>query len=427
MANEFDDTPVHTSESLAANGKDAIEKPPPASVTMAPIAHSADQARQIAEVQVMMTVAKGDPRQEAIVWAGMRRACTRFRFAQKAKYAFPRGKQLISGLGIKSIRELAIIYGNIDYGYRVLDLEGDVSWVEAYAWDMEKNVRVVRKFPVKHWRDLKGGGEAVESERDKYEVVAGTTQRRVRSCLEQLLPADYLEEAEILIDKTLKKGDGRPMADRLRDVQVRFSEVGVSTEQIEAYLQHPIRAIVPEELPRLQQIYTSIRDGVMRVSDAFPVIITDSAVTPKTETKPDEKPRDVQAVANKESARPEPTAPKTEVVTKPATREPDPDKAPSGSDVAPKMVKLILGRLRNTYKMSDEQIKMALGGPIEGAPLEELQRVIGECEKHFLNQKKMGDSKDGQLALTPPGGDAAPEGEVEKKSDKDKGKENYDF
>lgn len=135
--------------------------------------------------------------------------------------------------------------------------------------------------------------------------------------------------------------------------------------------------------------------------------------------------------AKSETKEPEPTAPKTDVVTKPAAREPDPGETQTGSDVAPKMVELILGRLRSTYKMSDEQIKMALGGPIEGAPLEELQRVIDECEKHFLSQKKVGDSKDEQLALTPTEGDAAPEGEVEKKSDKDKDKDkdkdNFDF
>jgi len=416
MINEFDNVPVHTSESLTEN-KDARDKTVPTVTTMAPIAHNADQARQIAEVQVMMTVAKGDPRQEAVVWAGMRRACKRFRFAQKAKYAFPRGGQMISGLGIKSIRELAIIYGNIDYGYRVLDLEGDVSWVEAYAWDMEKNVRVVRKFPVKHWRDLKGGGEAVESERDKYEVVAGITQRRVRSCLEQLLPADYLEEAEILIDKTLKKGDGRPMADRLRDVQVRFSEVGVSTEQIEAYLQHPIRAIVPEELPRLQQIYTSIRDGVMKVTDAFPVIITDNGVAPNAEPKPAEKPHGTKAEdgeSGKGTKEPEPT-PKTEVVTKPATDESW--KTSPAQEAAPKMFELMLGRLRNTFKMSDEQIKAALGGPIEGAPFEELSRVVERCEKEFLEKQSSGKPKEGELDLTPASSVAGVIVEEEKEED----------
>lgn len=270
MSNEFDNVPVHTAQSLAQREKDnaAIERQP-ADVQMARVGYTADQARQIAEVQVMMTVAKGDPRQDVRVWGAMQRVCKRVRFAEQAKYAFKRGGKLITGLGIKSIRELATIYGNIDYGYRELEREGDTSWVEAYAWDMERNVRVVRKFPVRHWRDKQGGGEEVTAERDKYEVVAGMAQRRVRSCLEQLLPADYLEEAEHLIDKTLKDGDGRPLADRIRDLQVAFAEFGVTPEDLEGFLQHPVRAILPEEIPRLQQIFISLRDGIMSPSEVF--------------------------------------------------------------------------------------------------------------------------------------------------------------
>ncbi len=299
--NEFDNVPVHTSESLADQEKAALAKREARVTTMAPIAHSAEQSRQIAEVQAMMTVAKGDPRDDVVVWTRMRRVCQRYGFAQRAKYAFPRGNKMVAGLGIKAIRELATIYGNLDYGYRVMDLEDDISWVEAFAWDLEKNVRVVRKFPVKHWRDKTGGGEAVESERDKYEIVAGITQRRVRSCLEQLLPADYLDEAETLIDKTLKDGDGRPMADRLRDMQVLFLEVGVTDEQLEAYLQHPIKAIVPAQLPRLQQIYTSIRDGIMKVSEAFPPVTAKRVVPPPKDTPP-EKPKKAAETAKTKKA-----------------------------------------------------------------------------------------------------------------------------
>lgn len=269
MSNEFDNVPVHTAQSLAQREKETAMERQPADVQMARVGYTADQARQIAEVQVMMTVAKGDPRQDVRVWGAMQRVCKRVRFAEQAKYAFKRGGKLITGLGIKSIRELATIYGNIDYGYRELEREGDTSWVEAYAWDMERNVRVVRKFPVRHWRDKQGGGEEVTAERDKYEVVAGMAQRRVRSCLEQLLPADYLEEAEYLVDKTLKDGDGRPLADRIRDLQVAFAEFGVTPEDLEGFLQHPVRAILPEEIPRLQQIFISLRDGIMSPSEVF--------------------------------------------------------------------------------------------------------------------------------------------------------------
>jgi hypothetical protein len=296
MSNEFDNVTVHTAQSLAQRETEttAMERRP-ADVQMARVGYTADQARQIAEVQVMMTVAKGDPRQDDRVWGAMHRVCKRVRFAEQAKYAFKRGGKLITGLGIKSIRELATIYGNIDYGYRELEREGDTSWVEAYAWDMERNVRVVRKFPVRHWRDKQGGGEEVTAERDKYEVVAGMAQRRVRSCLEQLLPADYLEEAEYLVDKTLKDGDGRPLADRIRDLQVAFAEFGVTPEDLEGFLQHPVRAILPEEIPRLQQIFISLRDGIMSPSEVFKMVghaapvqqpSPEASPTPEKETPP---------------------------------------------------------------------------------------------------------------------------------------------
>jgi len=162
----FDDVPATTHDELPAQLA-RTDDPASPGVAMASIAATGEQARAVAEVQVMMIAALGNPRDEKDVWTRMRRTCKRATFADRAVYAFSRGGQSITGLGIKAIRELTACYRNVDYGYRELEREGDVSRVEAYAWDMEANVRVKREFWVRHARDKSGGVELVTAERDR--------------------------------------------------------------------------------------------------------------------------------------------------------------------------------------------------------------------------------------------------------------------
>ncbi|HCY86380.1 MAG TPA: hypothetical protein DHV36_14690 [Desulfobacteraceae bacterium] len=230
-----------------------------------------EQSRAISETQAAMIVAQKFPRDENVSYKKIMVACQRHSLAESGIYAFKRGNAMVTGPSIRLAEVLARCWGNMDYGFREVGRTDNSSEIEAFCWDMENNVRITRTFTVKHWRDTQGGGYALKQERDKYELVANQAQRRVRACILQTIPGDIVEAAEKECQKTLQGGDGRPIEDRVRDMLVAFQEFGVDEKMIEELLNHKIKAIIPAELVKLQQIYKSIKDGVAPREDFFKI------------------------------------------------------------------------------------------------------------------------------------------------------------
>ena len=258
---------ITTPEDLA-RGDSITEK------TLAPaatIGNVAAASRQFAEVKGAIQLAREFPRDEIQAFKRMRRTCSRAAFADDALYAFPRGDSIVSGASIRLIEELVRCYRNIDYGFRIMEMRDDRSLVEAFAWDVENNIKARREFWVLHIRETKSGSYPLTSPRDIYELCANMAQRRVRACVEEMLPVDLLEESKILCKKAMAGGDTLPLGDRVRNMVVAFSEIGVDEDMLEQRLGHPLKAVVVEELPKLKQVYNSIKDGLAKREDFFTV------------------------------------------------------------------------------------------------------------------------------------------------------------
>lgn len=230
-----------------------------------------EQSRAIAEIQASMVVAQGRPRDEMKCYQKVMKACERLSLASTAMYAYKRGGAMVEGPSIRLAEVLARAWGNITYGMREVSRTDGESEVEAFAWDLESNVKVSRHFVVRHVRDKKGGATKLTEERDVYEMMANMGQRRVRACLLELIPGDVVEEAVMKCKSTLAKGDGKPIEDRIRAMLVAFDGVGVKQDMIEKYLQHKVSAIVPAQLVKLQQIYQSINTGIAEREEFFDV------------------------------------------------------------------------------------------------------------------------------------------------------------
>jgi len=230
-----------------------------------------EQSRAIAETQAAMIMARLKPRDENKAFLKIMNACKRRSLALKATYSFPRGGQTIKDASIRLAEVLARYWENCQYGLNELSRENGVSHVEAYFWDLETNTRISRKFTVKHVRETKAGTYPLESERDIYELVANYGQRRVRACILEGIPGDIVEAALERCRETLSKSDGVPLEDRIRKMLQKFMEVGVTQDQIEYYLGHPVKVppTTNEDLVDLTEIYQSIQDGVSRKEDYF--------------------------------------------------------------------------------------------------------------------------------------------------------------
>lgn len=243
----------------------------------APVSHSGDksliastEARAVAEVQASYIIAKKFPRNQHEAYSNIIQACKRPFLAETAMYAYPRGGQLVKGPSIRLAEVLAQCWGNIDCGIREISQGDGVSVAEAYAVDLETNVRIVKVFHVAHSRDTKQGKKRLNDARDIYELVANNGARRLRACILGIIPGDVIDAAVEECGKTLESSEV-PMADRIRKMLSAFDEVGVKLTHIEKRLGHKIDAIIPAELVTLQGIYKSIRDGMADRSQFFDI------------------------------------------------------------------------------------------------------------------------------------------------------------
>jgi hypothetical protein len=233
-----------------------------------------EQSRAVAEVQAAVMVAQACPRDQVQAWEEMRQACSRKGLAERAFYKVPnRG----SGPSVHLARELARIWGNVDYGVHELsrDDEAARSEIRAYAWDQQTNVRSSRTFQVPHARMAKGVRTPLTDLGDVYLNNQNIGARAVREAIFTVLPADFVAEAQDLCRATRKDGDGKPLVDRIASAISLFtSEHGVTEPRLTAYVGRPRGRWTAGDLADLTVVHGSLRRGESRAEDVFPSGVT---------------------------------------------------------------------------------------------------------------------------------------------------------
>ena len=242
---------------------------------------STEVERAIAEVQAQMVIAKRYPRDTDLAWAKIQKACKRPGLAEAALYAYTKGGSEVSGPSIRLAEELARDWGNIAFGWKILQQDDDMSEVRAEAWDLETNVPAYIVFTVRHEFKAKGQIKKVTDPREVYELIANQASRRLRACVLRVIPGDVQDMAVEQCEKTLKDGGGKPLSDRVRDMLAAFlNEHGVTKEMVETRLGKKIEAINETEFVTLARIYVSLRDGMAKVEQFFDVGQQAGAGTP---------------------------------------------------------------------------------------------------------------------------------------------------
>lgn len=232
-----------------------------------------EQARAAAEVQAAVVVAQNCPRDMTRAEADMRDTCGRTAVAARAFYSVPRrGSRPMTGASIHLARELARIWGNLDYGVRELsrDDDGGLSEIQAFAWDQQTNVRTIRSFQVPHKRMVDGQRKPIVDLNEIYLNNQNIGARAVRECIFALLPPWFTEAAQDVCRQTLEAGEGVPLSDRIRFMVEKFAEIGVSLDQIEARAGRKRGQFTAGDVAKLGIDFTSItRDGVAQ-EEIFP-------------------------------------------------------------------------------------------------------------------------------------------------------------
>ncbi|EJN2431557.1 hypothetical protein NPF39_000991 [Salmonella enterica subsp. enterica serovar Uganda] len=228
-----------------------------------------EQERAIQEVQAALVIAKRFPRDPIASMDKILQACTRETLADSALYSYSRGGTEVTGPSIRLAEAMAQNWGNIQFGIRELEQRNNASVVEAFAWDIETNVRQVKTFTVPHVRDTKKGKKNLTEARDIYEMVANQGSRRLRACILGVIPGDVTEAAvrqcEITQSSTV---DVSPESIK-KLLSTFLSEFRVTQAQIEKRIQRRIESIRPAQFLQLRKIYQSLRDGMSGPEDWF--------------------------------------------------------------------------------------------------------------------------------------------------------------
>ncbi|MDH6448255.1 hypothetical protein M2155_000663 [Streptomyces sp. SAI-119] len=231
-----------------------------------------EQSRAVAEVQAAIYVARQFPRDVGRSRSAMQAACGSMALAEKSRFRFPRAGGAVEGSTIHLAKALAQTWGNIQYGVTEMrrDDEYRQSEMQAWAWDVEANTRHVLTFIVPHAKFVKGKVEALIDLRDIYENNANNGARRLREAIFAVIPDFFIEEAEELCRETLKKGDGKPLPDRIAGAIAVFAGLGVSEARLEQKLGRKKDQWTGADIAQLLITHKSIDRREITVEDEFP-------------------------------------------------------------------------------------------------------------------------------------------------------------
>lgn len=279
--NDYQDVPVFDGQGYDNQQQNQTNLQPQA--PQAPSAGaSAEQTREMAEVQGAMLIARANPRDENQSYQKILKACQRKGLAETALYEYERGGNPIKGPSVRLAETAARLWGNITFGFREIGREGDKSEVVAFSWDLETNCRVTRQFSVKHYRDTRNGPVKLTQERDIYELVANYAQRRVRACLLELIPGDVVEDAVEACEHTVKQAAKRE--EYGEKILQAFQAFGVNRPMLNRWLGYDIGKIIPDDATRLKGVFQAIQDGEGMVSDYFDTSLQDQTTQGNKDT-----------------------------------------------------------------------------------------------------------------------------------------------
>jgi hypothetical protein len=254
---------------MSTNALDRLDgqvRPRQAATTQAT---AVEQSRAVSEVAAAVQVAQACPRNIDVAMEEMRRSCGVRGLAERAFYSVPnRG----SGPTVHLARELARIFGNLQYGVHELsrDDAAGMSEIQAYAWDVQTNTRAVRTFQVPHARMTRGGKrQELTDLGDIYNNNQNVGARAVRECIYGILPPWFVEEAKDACSATLKD-DPTPLADRIATAVKAFASIGIDVARLEKRTGKPSTKWDENDVAQLGILYRTIQRGEVQVDEALP-------------------------------------------------------------------------------------------------------------------------------------------------------------
>lgn len=244
----------------------------------------AAQARAAIEARYVMALR--NPRDWDSVRQRLLAECRRPSFAEVARYRKPVGKG-IEGLSIRFVEAALRAMTNVLVETAAIYDDHIKRIVRVSATDLETNVCYPKDIVIEKTverRQLKGAQRAVStrtgSTGDTVYIVEATEDeilnkqnalesKAIRTLGLRLIPGDLQDEAEQLCIATMQNADAKDPDAAKKKLADAFLSVGVPVELLVEYLGHDLAQSVPAELDELRAVFSAIKDGEARWSDAL--------------------------------------------------------------------------------------------------------------------------------------------------------------
>lgn len=244
------------------------------------ISASIEEARAIAEIKGMLTIAMSCPRDPVASEQRIKNSCGIMGLAETAEYSFVKGGKEIVGPSIRLAEVIAQNWGNISFGIKELRREHDQSIYKAYAWDMQTNSRVEEEFTVAHKQFGARNGKALTQDREIMDNNSSVGKRKLRNCIFAIIPPYVVDsavaECRATINNNIKTDDKA-----IKALMDAFKDYDVSRSQIEQHLGRSIESISARQVIALRRIYSGLKDGLGVVADYFKEEVTEDKPAPK--------------------------------------------------------------------------------------------------------------------------------------------------
>lgn len=268
-----------------------------------------------AEINQSIATARRFPRNlPAVKLAMMSFATLDQETAESCFYTLPRGGKNIQGPSVR-LAEIAIsCYGNLRVASRIIETvsSGDAPHVtiQAVAMDLEKNVSI----SIEKRRRIvgkKSRGGAIDEDDINLASNAGSAIA-LRDAVFKVVPLALIKPVFEAARK-VAIGDERTLADRRAKAIETFAKMGVPKERVLHKMEKKsIEEIGLAELETLIGFYNAIKEGEVRIDEAFPNL-TEAKTSDLAPKMPSAPPTAPVAPANQQTkaepvAQPQPTA-----------------------------------------------------------------------------------------------------------------------
>jgi len=258
-----------TSEAMVEIGNQAIDTQETAAFAQA------EQAKAMVQARYLVAIKR--PRDLDVVRQKLLKDCKRTRFAEEAVYHKPVGDG-VRGPSIRFAEAAMRAMGNMSADcltlyedeekkrkrVEVIDYESNTCWGREFTLRKTVERKQIKGKKVYGKRPNSRGQIVYEVEATEDEVFTKESaweSKHARTGILRQLPADILDECMEWCERTTANSHKEDPDRARKKLFDAFGGIGVTVEELKAYIGHDPAQISDEEHAHLQALYLAIRDG----------------------------------------------------------------------------------------------------------------------------------------------------------------------